>query len=455
MRRCLLVFTAVAVLGLAVSAGAQTPFVHGPYSGAPSATSVVISWVLSSPAEAQLEVAPADAESASETFPRIVDVPAAGPDSHGQIDVMVDNLEPATAYVYRVVIQSGTEAAASPVGRFKTAPAPGQTVTFAVVSDTQWQWEGVNRLAAIGDAIAFDSARSGGFDFILHAGDLVESPTDNDWNSWFGSFEPMLLAAPLLPVLGNHENNNASYYRAFAHPPGGGQNGERWWALHWGDVVVVGLDTNVTQAALILEQEAFARAELSGSERWKIVVFHQPLFSSDAYHGGNSTYAEAFHPIFVETGVKLVFSGHAHDYERIERDGVVYLVVGGGGAVPRELAATRVEGSLVAVENHNFYARVTASPDAISVDIVSVAVATDTSFVLTPAMLLDSFTIQAPRAAEVPAEPTLAAVQSPPETPVVSTATPAPQHTGLLTAALVATIALLAALARAFERNAC
>ena len=105
--------------------------------------------------------------------------------------------------------------------------------------------------------------------------------------------------------------------------------------------------------------------------------------------------------------------------------------------------------------NHNFYARVTASPDAISVDIVSVAVATDTSFVLTPAMLLDSFTIQAPRAAEVPAEPTLAAVQSPPETPVVSTATPAPQHTGLLTAALVATIALLAALARAFERNAC
>ncbi len=373
---------------------AAVPFAHGPYSGAPSATSIVISWVLSFPSPAELEVAPIDATT-TEAFPRILDVPAASGDSHGQVDVLVDGLEPATAYVYRVVIQSGPETAASPIGRFETAPLPGRSVTFAVLSDTQWQWEGTNRLAVIGDAIAFDSARSGGFDFVLHAGDLVETPNAFYWDPWFTSFESMLLAAPFIPVLGNHEKNSVSYYNAFAHPSGGGQNNERWWALHWGDVVVVGLDTSVDRADRILEQQTYARAELAGPERWKFVIFHHPVYSSDAYHGSGYGYETIYHPIFVEAGVDIVFNGHAHNYERIEKDGVTYLVLGGGGAVPRGLAPTRVEGSVVAIENHNFYARVSAAPNEISVDIVSVAEATETTFVPTPGVLLDSFTLAA------------------------------------------------------------
>ena len=393
-----LVPVAFGLLVLATVAGAATaamPFVHGPYSGAPSATSVVISWVLSFPSPAELEVAPEDATTTTEPFPRILDVAAASEGSHGQVHVLVDGLEPATAYVYRVVIQSGPEIASSPIGRFKTEPAPGQTVTFAVLSDTQWQWEGTNRLAVIGDTIAFDAARSGGFDFVLHAGDLVETPNAFYWDPWFTSFESMLLAAPFVPVLGNHEKNSVSYYNAFAHPSGGGQGDERWWALHWGDVVVVGLDTNADRADRILEQQAYARAELSGPERWKFVIFHHPVYSSDAYHGSGYGYETIYHPIFVETGVDIVFNGHAHNYERIEKDGIVYLVLGGGGAVPRELAPTRVDGSVVAIENHSFYAHVSAAPDKISVDIVSVAEATETTFVPTPGELLDSFTLTA------------------------------------------------------------
>jgi len=370
-----------------------TPFAHGTYSGAPSATSVVISWVLSFPSPAELEVAPVNATTTTEQFPRVLNVPEASQDSHGQVDILVDGLEPATAYVYRVVIQSGPETAASPIGHFETAPLPGQTVTFAVLSDTQWQWEGTNRLAVMGDAIAFDSARSGGFDFVLHAGDLVETPNAFYWDPWFTSFESMLLAAPFIPVLGNHEKNSVSYYNAFAHPSGGGQNNERWWALHWGDIVVVGLDTSVDRADRILEQQTYARAELAGPERWKFVIFHHPVYSSDAYHGSGYGYETIYHPIFVEAGVDVVFNGHAHNYERIEVDGVTYLVLGGGGAVPRELAPTRVAGSIVATENHNFYARISASPDEISVDIVSVAEATETTFVPTPGELLDSFTL--------------------------------------------------------------
>jgi predicted phosphodiesterase len=378
-----------------VALGAE-PFARGPYSGAPSAESVVISWVVLPSLPAKLEVSPVAADASQTAFPRILDVAAPAEDADGQVDVLVDGLAPAAAYVYRVIVQSGSEIATSPIGRFETAPAPDATVNFAVLSDTQWQWEGTNRLAVIGDAIAFDAARSGGFDFILHAGDLVETPNAAYWEPWFDSFETMLLAAPFVPVLGNHEKNSVSYYKAFAHPPGAGQGDERWWALHWGDVVVVGLDTSVTRADRILEQQAYARAELFGPERWKFVIFHHPIYSSDAYHGSGYGYELIYHPIFVDAGVDIVFNGHAHNYERIERDGIVYLVLGGGGAVPRGLAPTRVEGSIVAIENHNFYARVTAAKSGISVEIVSVAEATETTFTPTSGELLDSFVLVPP-----------------------------------------------------------
>jgi len=407
----------------ATTLGAE-PFERGPYSGAPSASSVVISWVVSPSLPARLEISPIDAEAPQGVFPRVIDVAAPAEDADGQVDVLVDGLAPATAYVYRVIVQSGSEIATSPIGRFETAPAPDETVTFVVLSDTQWQWEGTNRLAVIGDAVAFDAARSGGFDFILHVGDLVETPNAAYWEPWFDSFETMLLAAPFVPVLGNHEKNSVSYYKAFAHPPGAGQGDERWWALHWGDVVVVGLDTSVARADRILDQQAYARAELCGSERWKFVIFHHPIYSSDAYHGSGYGYELIYHPIFVEAGVDIVFNGHAHNYERIEKDGIVYLVLGGGGAVPRELAPTRVEGSIVAIENHNFYARVTATKSGISVEIVSVAEATETTFTPTSGELLDSFVLAA--SAQPTASPTAESpVPAAPEATASAEASPA------------------------------
>jgi hypothetical protein len=160
----------------------------------------------------------------------------------------------------------------------------------------------------------------------------------------------------------------------------------------------------VSRADRILEQQAYARAELCGDERWKFVIFHHPIYSSDAYHGSGYGYELIYHPIFVEAGVDIVFNGHAHNYERIEKDGIVYLVLGGGGAAPRGLAPTRVSGSVVAIENHNFYARVTAAKGEISVEIVSVAEATDTTFTPTSGELLDSFTLAA--SAQPAASPT-------------------------------------------------
>ena len=41
---------------------------------------------------------------------------------------------------------------------------------------------------------------------------------------------------------------------------------------------------------------------------------------------------EALAPLFEQYGVDVVFTGHNHNYERNEVNGVTYIVTGGGGA---------------------------------------------------------------------------------------------------------------------------
>ena len=381
------------LLALSVPLSAA-PLEHGPYTGAPDANSITISW-RGDPWPASVEYAPSESFETQDAFGYRVDVFDVEDDETNHL--RIDGLLPATDYVYRMSVQSGSQSVISEIGHFRTEPEPGRAVSFLVLSDTQWQWEGVNRLQAVADAvIAADCCRAGGLDFILHAGDLVESPASTIWDHWFDAFGDVLRLAPFIPVLGNHERNHSSYYKAFNLPPGGGTRDERWWALHWGDVVVVGLDTNASRADRIRAQQAWAEEHLSGPEPHKFVIFHHPVFSSDAYHGGGYSYDLIYHPIFVEAGVDIVFNGHAHNYERIEKDGVIYLVIGGGGAVPRALAETHVEDSAVAVEGHNFYTRVTASPDGIDVEIPAVAVATDTTFEPVSGKILDRFTLAEP-----------------------------------------------------------
>ena len=390
MRRSVLLLGLLA-LSFTLSAA---PLEHGPYAGAPDANAITISW-RGAPWPATIEVAPSSHYEMQGAFTHTIEVLDVEDDQANHL--RVDGLTPSTDYVYRVSVQSGSQRAVSEIGHFRTEPAPGSEVSFIVLSDTQWQWEGVNRLRAVADAVtASECCRTKGLDFILHAGDIVESPTSIFWNHWFDSFGEALRLAPFIPVLGNHEKNNRSYYSAFELPPGAGTRDERWWALHWGDAVVVGLDTNASRVDRIRAQQAWAEEHLSGPEPHKFVIFHHPVFSSDAYHGGGYSYEIIYHPIFVEAGVDIVFNGHAHNYERIEKDGVTYLVVGGGGAVPRALAEIHVENSVLAVEGHNFYTRVTASPDGIDVEIPAVAVASDESFEPVSGKVLDRFTVGEP-----------------------------------------------------------
>jgi hypothetical protein len=77
------------------------------------------------------------------------------------------------------------------------------------------------------------------------------------------------------------------------------------------------------------------RRALVGSpgDRWKIVVFHHPVYSSGSEHGSTPGLRPVLPRLFRRKGVDLVINGHDHNYEVTKPlRGLRYVVTGGGGA---------------------------------------------------------------------------------------------------------------------------
>src|SRR5205814_10469991 len=73
---------------------------------------------------------------------------------------------------------------------------------------------------------------------------------------------------------------------------------------------------------------ASLQAQLAQSTApWKIVDFHHPLFSA-----GTEGSAALMQWPFKQWGATAVISGHDHDYERFNINGIPYFVDGTGGA---------------------------------------------------------------------------------------------------------------------------
>jgi hypothetical protein len=81
------------------------------------------------------------------------------------------------------------------------------------------------------------------------------------------------------------------------------------------------------------DQMKWIESELKSSkEKWKIVYFHHPLYSSGKTHGSQLKLRAALEPLFIQYTVSLVLNGHDHTYERIKmQNGIQYFVEGTSG----------------------------------------------------------------------------------------------------------------------------
>ena len=190
------------------------------------------------------------------------------------------------------------------------------------------------------------------------------------------------------PSMGNHDYGEAlpapaTYLNYFTLPGAGvetsnSSGNERYYDFVQGPAHFFILNSNLVEPDGVSSGSAQARwlqARLAAStSTWNIVVFHHPPYSSDANHGPT----DFMQWPFAQWGADVVLSGHAHTYERIMRDGIVYFVNGLGGA-PRYGFAEPVAGSAFRYNARFGAQRATVTSRSLRFEFVSVdGVARDT-----------------------------------------------------------------------------
>jgi hypothetical protein len=209
---------------------------------------------------------------------------------------------------------------------------PG-SVRFAAIGDAgrgdRFQYEVSAQMQAYRKAFPFD--------FVVMLGDNVyDGGTPEDYKQKFERpYKPFLDAGvKFYASIGNHDDPNQPSYAPF------NMGGKRYYTFKPASLGSFMGGTDVR--FFMIDTERLDRAELAwidremaaSNARWKIPIFHRPIYTSGRYARPARQLRATLEPLFVRHGVKAVFSGHEHFYERTKpQQGITYFVSGGAGSL--------------------------------------------------------------------------------------------------------------------------
>ena len=141
------------------------------------------------------------------------------------------------------------------------------------------------------------------YDTVVTVGDnLLGSERPQDFKTKFEiPYKPLLDAGVKFHAsLGNHDSREQRYYKLF------NMGGDLYYTFTpYPAVRFFMLETSYPTP----EQFTWLEKELKASnDKWKIVAFHQPLYSSGDRHGSDLRLREVLEPFFVKYNVSVVFS---------------------------------------------------------------------------------------------------------------------------------------------------
>ncbi len=212
------------------------------------------------------------------------------------------------------------------IEQVKTLPSSFQ---FALIGDSR---DGDNVYSKLLQAILKRRPH-----FIIHLGDMIPKPGEKEWEHFFELSRSITI--PFFPVVGNHDvgtthRGEEIYRRQFILP-----KGKTYYSFFSGDWLFLVLDSEKGKGRILNEQLEWVKDVLETSSygfRW--VFLHRPLFPPpDSFKKGRAmdkypSERDHLHRLFVTHKVKAVFSGDDHRYDRSEKDSVLYIITGGGGA---------------------------------------------------------------------------------------------------------------------------
>jgi len=279
----------------------------------------------------------------------------------------LSGLRPATLHHYQVaLLGEGNERTDLPVRSFHTLPDGPMPLRVVVYGDSR---SGHPVHAQLVQAILAEDP-----DLVLHTGDLVERGTEESgWDRFFSITAPLLARIPVYVSPGNHDyalrkqgalrlfslfetqfvpqlpkddaprlpSSRVLAHRVDPKPPLSDLSHapRGYYSFDAAGVHFVSLDSNQAGKAeqhKWLEQDLTQAALQKNKPRAVVVWMHEGPFSI-GWHGDFPSAIKHLVPILVRHRTTVLFSGHDHDYERGERQGLRYVVTGGGGAELRPL----------------------------------------------------------------------------------------------------------------------
>ena len=287
---------------------------RGPYLQSVAGTSAIVVWQTAAPGSSHVDYGVGG-------YTASIDLP----DPTVEHVITLTDLITGTEVIYRVSTD-GVELAS---GSFRTAAAPDQSFTFAVIGDSGTGSTG--QVAVADRMVALDPQ------LVLHTGDVVypDGQAAGYDPFFFNPYQTLAKRAPIYPTLGNHDYHSQSgqpYLDAFYLPHNNPAQTERYYSFDWGNAHFTALDFNTGPDAAQLD---WLKNDLASTDKpWKFVFYHQAIYSSGPH--GHEDWVTAkralLAPIFEQYKVDVVFNGHDHDYERTQPiNGVLYIVSGGGG----------------------------------------------------------------------------------------------------------------------------
>jgi Icc-related predicted phosphoesterase len=176
--------------------------------------------------------------------------------------------------------------------------------------------------------------------FVIMVGDLVSWGSSRErWQEFDQrSADLRRHGIPVLPVPGNHDYwGDADLGLYFAHFPE--IRGQRWYERRYGSVAMVFLDSNldVLRREQRDEQRRFyettlLRLDADDRVRGVLVFLHHAPVTNSSVVRDDADVLRDFVPAFASSTKTLALvTGHAHGYERFERNGKAFIVTAGGG----------------------------------------------------------------------------------------------------------------------------
>ncbi|MHA1733058.1 MAG: metallophosphoesterase [Promethearchaeota archaeon] len=251
---------------------------------------------------------------------------------------MLRDLLPDTEYWYQINEQGD-------IYKFTTPPGTNDTFKFAMTSDCHF-----GRPASRNDITAAILGQvvntSNGYDMLFFGGDFVETGNDDSmWKTGLDAISNYTTRIPFRPAIGNHDDffGGTQLYQEYFYPQGmDTDTGSRlYYRIDINNVHVFVLDLEWGTETYTAAQKAWFEEQIVTvpKDDWTIVVNHCMYYTSGVKTVGIPWWdikemIDEFEPTFIEHDVDLVFSGHNHHAEVLQKDGVTYAVAGTFGGVP-------------------------------------------------------------------------------------------------------------------------